>query len=106
MADVPELTDSQAAILRCLTAGLVDLVTLTKDGMLDDSGSDITPKGREALAAYDAKQRRGIRVEAMWECLGALIRLANRSDATIGLGVRAACDAVGEVLDAEEASNG
>ena len=50
MADTPKLTDSQAAILRCVTADL----------------------GRAALAAYDAEQRRRISVEAMQACAKAV----------------------------------
>lgn len=54
----------------------------------------------------DTTKTQWIRVEAMWECLGALIRLANRSNEGARLGVRAACDVVEEVLDAEDASDG
>lgn len=105
MADVPELTDAEFGYLRGLTEEIrLDMMKVHHLCEFTLGMDHITPKGREALAAYDAKQCRAIRVEAMWECLGALIRLANRSDATIGLGVRAACDAVEEVLDAEEAN--
>lgn len=69
MTTVPKLTDSQAAILRCVTADLGDLVVLTRSGMLDQNGRDITALGRDALAAYDAEQRERILREELAKVL-------------------------------------
>ena len=71
MAEPPKLTASQAALLR-LRGGrndLRDTVELARLGHLDGMGVRITGQGRAALAAYDAEQRRAIRVEAMHECI-------------------------------------
>lgn len=74
MAEPPKLTASQAALLR-LRGGrndLRDTVELARLGHLDGMGVRITGQGRAALAAYDAEQRRAIRVEAMRECFKAV----------------------------------
>lgn len=57
MAEIPELTDAEAAILRMPFASFADLCRLTRDGLLNDDGNDVTDLGRERLAAYDAKKR-------------------------------------------------
>ena len=73
MTHIPELTDAEAAVLRCWL--LPDdgqreyAVRSTLDRELRSPGSGVvTPNGRRALAAYDAKKRAAIRVEAMREC--------------------------------------
>ena len=70
MTHIPELTDAEAAVLRCWL--LPDdgqreyAVRSTLDRELRSPGSGVvTPNGRRALAAYDAKKRAAIRVEAM-----------------------------------------
>ena len=73
MTDIHELTDAEAAVLRCWL--LPDdgqreyAVRSTLDRELRSPGSGVvTPNGRRALAAYDAKKRAEIRVEAMRKC--------------------------------------
>lgn len=64
------------------------------------------PKLTPQQAAYDAEQRRQIRLEAMRECASKAqdLRLTSMGAATIGLLI--AIDGIRELIDAEEASNG
>lgn len=70
MGDAPKLTAAEYGYLRSLTEE-IRLDMMKVHHLCDFShGLDyITPKGRAALEAYDAEQRRAIRVEAMHECI-------------------------------------
>lgn len=83
MTDIPNLTDSQAALLRFAyyaSGSIYDIADADPDNpepvlfAWKDYGGRVeaTPLGRAALAAYDAEQRRAIRVEAMRECFKAV----------------------------------
>lgn len=81
MAEAPKLTESEAVRVRAWLlpqlghaefSDLLDRGLISSWSALGESGSpraDITDLGRAALAAYDAEQRRAIRVEAMHECI-------------------------------------
>ncbi len=66
MTNIPELTDDEATVLRFLTISQTDRFTATVPKI--DSIANDDDVSLAALAAYDAKKRAEIRVEAMWEC--------------------------------------
>lgn len=81
MADTPKLTDAEATSVRAWLlprlghddfCDLLDRGIICSWSALGASGvpsADVTDLGRAALEAYDAEQRRRIRVEAMRKCL-------------------------------------
>ena len=94
MADIPKLTDTQAALMRFFTA------------LHSELGAPDIETGRAALAAYDAEQRRQIRIEAMRECASKAQDLKRTSIGAASYGLLIAIDGIRELIDAEEASNG
>lgn len=92
MAEPPNLTDSQAALLRFAyyaSGSIYDIADADPDNpepvlfAWKDYGGRVeaTPLGRAALAAYDAEQRRAIRVEAMLDCANAAMAVHSQSEA-------------------------
>lgn len=80
MAETPKLTPLEADFLRAASylsaegdfdyfANWQDRKGLTRWDSATSDGPCLTDLGRAALAAYDAEQRRKVRVEAMRECL-------------------------------------
>ena len=89
MAETPKLTEAEADFLRAASHlrgdGDFDHIVDFRDNRgltrWDSSPADgpcLTDLGRAALAAYDAEQRRKVRVEAMRECLAVCLE-AQRS---------------------------
>ena len=66
MTNIPELTDDEATVMRFLTISQTDRFTAAVPKI--DSIADDDDVSLAALAAYDAKKRAAIRVEAMREC--------------------------------------
>ena len=63
MTNIPELTDDEATVMRFLTISQTDRFTAAVPKI--DSIADDDDVSLAALAAYDAKKRAAIRVEAM-----------------------------------------
>lgn len=89
MAETPKLAPLEADFLRAASylsaegdfdyfANWQDRKGLTRWDSATSDGPCLTDLGRAALAAYDAEQRRKVRVEAMRECLAVCLE-AQRS---------------------------
>lgn len=117
MAELPKLTESEAVRVRAWLlpqlghaefSDLLDRGLISSWSALGESGSpraDITDLGRAALAAYDAEQRRVIRVEAMRECEILVEKKTQYSWRGGGHALRSAAAAI-RLLIAKEESNG
>lgn len=101
MTDIPDLTDAEAAVLRCEALSPEDDFASHESvlvrGFLTPLASPpvVTDLGKQALAAYDAQKRAEIRLEVIRECAAAID--AGYHDDEYGVGMANASRILGDL---------